>query len=130
MAHSICVDGLFLHPHHRSVGVSRYLLNVLREMERIDTDADRCRISVLVPPATVANGSSLSQRPGFQLVPCPAMRLRRVWRLGLLMPLTRRARADTLFLPSPIPIYLKPTRLAVTMHDVIPLLFPDKYRSF
>lgn len=130
MANSICVDGLFLHPCHRGVGISRYLFNLLREMERIGSRADPCKITVLAPPLTFVNGSRLNQRPGFELVPCPAMRLRRLWRLGLLMPLARGARADVHFLPSPVPIYLKPKRLAVTIHDMIPLLFPDEHRSF
>jgi len=129
MARNICVDGLFLHPHHRSVGINRYLFSLLREMERIGSPADACKISVLVPPLTAVNGSGLRQRRGFELIPCPAMRLRRLWRLGLLMPFVRQARGDALFLPSPVPVYLKPMRLAVTMHDVIPLLFPGKYRS-
>jgi glycosyltransferase involved in cell wall biosynthesis len=126
---NIFVDGLFLHRHHRSVGISRYLFNLLREMERIGDQANACKISVLAPPLTVMNGSGLSQRPGFELIPCPAMRLRRLWRLGLFMPFVRQARADAIFLPSPIPIYWKPLRLAVTMHDIIPLLFPDLCRS-
>jgi glycosyltransferase involved in cell wall biosynthesis len=130
MARSICVDGLFLHPHHHNVGITRYLLNLLRGMERLERDGDRFQISVLVPPVAAANGCGLIQRPGFELVPLFAMRLRRFWRLGLLMAATRRVRADVLFLPSPVPIYAKPMCLAVTVHDVIPLVFPDEYRSF
>jgi glycosyltransferase involved in cell wall biosynthesis len=129
MARNICVDGLFLHPHHRSVGIGRYLFNLLREMQRIESPADACKISVLVPPLTAVNGTGLCQRPDFELIPCPAMRLRRLWRLGLFMPFVRQARADAMFLPSPVPIYRKTTRLSVTVHDTIPLLFPDDYRS-
>lgn len=129
MARNICVDGLFLHPHHRSVGIGRYLFNLLREMQRIESPADACKISVLVPPITAVNGTGLCQRPDFELIPCPAMGLRRLWRLGLFMPFVRQARADAIFLPSPVPIYRKTTRLSVTVHDTIPLLFPDDYRS-
>jgi len=46
------------------------------------------------------------------------------------MPLARRAGADALYLPSPVPIYWKTMPLAVTVHDIIPLLFPDEHRSF
>jgi glycosyltransferase involved in cell wall biosynthesis len=129
MARNICVDGLFLHPHHRSVGIGRYLFNLLREMQRIESPPDACKISVLVPPITAVNGTGLFQRPDFELIPCPAMGLRRLWRLGLFMPFVRQARADAIFLPSPVPIYRKTARLSVTVHDTIPLLFLDEYRS-
>jgi alpha-1,3-rhamnosyl/mannosyltransferase len=39
----------------------------------------------------------------------------------------KRLRPDVLFLPCPYPVYYKPVRLAIMMHDVIPLL-PNYHR--
>jgi glycosyltransferase involved in cell wall biosynthesis len=128
MTRHICVDGLFLHPAYGSVGISRYLVNLLLEMERIQDDADSCKISVLAPRPNVLDGSAPGHGP-LEIVHCPAMPFRRLWRLGFLLPLARRTGADALFLPSPVPVYVKPMRLAVTMHDIIPLLTPEKNRS-
>lgn len=129
MAHHIYIDGLFLHPHHQNVGISRYLVNLLREMGRIAA-TDSTLISVLVPPVVAANDAGLKRCPGLQWIPCRAMGLRRAWRMGLLLPWARAARAGTYFLPSPIPIFRKPQRLVVTIHDIIPLLFPEELNSF
>ncbi|HEY6293716.1 MAG TPA: glycosyltransferase family 1 protein [Terriglobia bacterium] len=57
------------------------------------------------------------------------MRFNRAWMYGLVNSLTARIRTGTLFIPLPVAIHLKPRRLAVTIHDIIPLVFAEQYRS-
>ena len=50
------------------------------------------------------------------------MRYKDPWRLGLFLLAAKRLRPDVLFLPFPFPIACKLVRLAIMVHDVIPLL--------
>lgn len=129
MARNIYVDGLFLTRRYSWCGINRYLVNLLRSMVTIDHLPDDFKLEVLVPSLSEVEGFEPGDHEGFELVSCPAMRLRKLWRFGVFLGMTKALRADALFLPSPAPVQYKPFRLAVTVHDVIPVLFPDKFRS-
>jgi len=129
MATHVNIDGLFLDRHYAGVGISRYLVNLLREMERLTRNAEDFRASIFLPSRATMNGHTFAERPGFELVEFRPMRWRRAWRAGCLLPTAGQMRSAPLFLPSPVPIYRKPPRLAVTVHDIIPLLFSAEYRS-
>ena len=122
MARNICVDGSFLSRWYFGTGVHGYTSNVLQQMERLTAQGAPVDIRVLVPPLDEIEGPRLVHRPGFELIPCPNMRHRDLWRLGLFMLAAKRLRPDVLFLPFPYPIFYKPVRLAIMVHDVIPLL--------
>jgi glycosyltransferase involved in cell wall biosynthesis len=130
MARNIFIDGLFLTDGFSGCGINRYLVNLLREMGRLVSESHELRIRVLLPSKLDAVGDGLVQQNGFEFVPYPAMRFRKLWRLGALFNFTGAAKPDALFLPSPALVLFKPCRLAVTVHDMIPLLFPDQFRSF
>jgi glycosyltransferase involved in cell wall biosynthesis len=121
----IWVDGLFLYEHFQGSGINRYLSSLLSEIELATRGRPALQTVVLVHPATAANRHALISRPGFELRPFALMRFRRAWRLGAAVPLMRKLGARILFLPSPVPVHFKPDRLAVTVHDVIPLLYPS-----
>jgi glycosyltransferase involved in cell wall biosynthesis len=125
---SMCVEGLFLHRRYFGSGVHVYAISLLRQMERLTAGEQELIIRVLIPELDQIDAAPRS-RQGFELVPSPAMRRKKLWRLGLFMLAARRLKPDVLFLPFPFPIYVKPMRLAVTVHDVIPLLFPLPSRS-
>ncbi len=129
MATHVNIDGLFLDRHYAGVGINRYLVNLLREMERLTRNAEGFRASIFLPSRATMNSHAFAERPGFELVEFHPMRWRRAWRAGLLLPTADQIRSAPLFLPSPVPVYRKPPRLAVTVHDVIPLLFSAEYRS-
>jgi len=130
MARSISIDGSLASHRYKGTGVHRYLVNLLAEIELATRGANQVRVKVLVPSVADANPALPAQRPGFEFVSFPAMRIRPLWKLGQLFAVTaRRLRADVAFLPFPAPVYLKTTRLAVTIHDLIPLLFSDQYGS-
>jgi glycosyltransferase involved in cell wall biosynthesis len=122
MAKNFCVDGSFLSRRYFGTGVHSYTTNLLQQMERLTAQEASIDIRVLVPPLGEIEGVRLVDRPGFELIPCPSMRHRDLWRLGLFTLAAKRLRPDVLFLPFPYPIYYKPVRLAVTVLDVIPLL--------
>ena len=128
MAQNICVEGLFLHRRYLGSGVHGYTVSLLRQMERLTAGEDEISIRVLVPELDQIDGAPSSRR-GFELIPTPAMRRKKLWRLGLFMWAAQRLRPDVLFLPFPFPICVKPMRLAATVHDIIPLLFPLPSRS-
>jgi glycosyltransferase involved in cell wall biosynthesis len=130
MAQNICVDGLFLSRRYCGTGAHTYTTNLLQQMERLTAQGELVDIRVLVPPADQVGGVGLVDRPGFQLVPCPAMHYEDPWRLGLFMLAAQRLRPDVLFLPFPFPVPFKPVRLAVMVHDVIPLLPQFRRSSF
>jgi glycosyltransferase involved in cell wall biosynthesis len=124
VAQTICVDGSFLSRRYFGTGVHTYATNLLQQMERLTAQDASIDIRVLVPPLDEMEGVRLVHRPGFELTPCPSMRYKDLWRLGLFMLAAKRLRPDVLFLPFPHPIYFKAVRLAIMVHDVIPLL-PD-----
>lgn len=130
MAQNICVDGSFLSRRYFGTGVHSYTTNLLRQMERLTAQGASVDIRVLVPPLDEMEGVGLARRPGFELIPCPSMRHKDFWRLGLFMLAARRLRPDVLFLPFPYPIYYKAVRLAIMVHDVIPLLPRFRRHSF
>ncbi|HEV2500461.1 MAG TPA: glycosyltransferase family 1 protein [Terriglobia bacterium] len=129
MARNICIDGLFLTRPYAWCGINRYLVNLLRGMGNISSDPDDPKMSILVPSDRDHEMYGIGRRSGFELVSCPAMRLRKFWRLGLLFRTVNTIKTDALFLPSPAPLHFKHFRLAITVHDIIPLLFPDHFRS-
>lgn len=110
-------------------GINRYLTNLLFQMQKVTPGVEEFKMSVLLPSVAELNGSQLVPGPGFAPIPCPAMKLPKVWRLGIFLHVVKSLKVDALFLPSPLPIYFKPPRLAVTVHDIIPFLFPREYRS-
>ncbi len=132
MARNITVDGLFLTPRFFGCGINRYLVCLLRQVQRLADEFRDLQVRVLVPSKREAVWHDVGgQRRGVQSVVCPAMRLRKLWRLGVFQCLPGiRVKSDVLFLPSPAPLHFKRDRLAVTVHDIIPILFPDEFRSF
>lgn len=124
---TVYVDGLMLGPRFAGVGISRYLTNLLCQIEVLTRGDEGLGVRILVPPVAESNGRWV-HRLGFEFTPCAAMRFQRMWKLGLSPYVAKRVGADVLFLPSPSPISLKPARLAVTVHDIIPILFPREVR--
>ena len=122
MAERICIDGSFLSRRFLGTGVHSYTTNLLQHMEKLAAREPSLEIRVLAPPLEEMESVGSAARPGFELIPCPAMRQRDLWRLGIFMLAAKRLRPDVLFLPFPYPIYYKAVRLAVMVHDVIPLL--------
>ncbi|HTV53424.1 MAG TPA: hypothetical protein VMI06_00750, partial [Terriglobia bacterium] len=128
MASNIAVDGLFLSNGFRGVGFNRYLTAILSSVALDDLSDEGPKLSILVP--SLRDVAHLGVLPAkLRLVPFPAMRSVLLWRTGILLYATKLIKSDALFLPYPVPVYLKPKRLAVTIHDIIPLVFPDFYRS-
>ena len=130
MARKVCVDGLFLRPQYLRSGTGRYLVSLLDAMGNISASLNDLEISVLVPPLSEGRKYELDGHEGIELVPCPAMRFGKLWRLGFFFRFTQAMKSNVLFLPSPLPLDFKPVRTAVTVHDAIPLLFADQFRSF
>ena len=124
MARHVCVDGLFLHPRHFATGVHSYSVQLLRQMESLTSEGEDTRFSVLVPSLEEIKEARLTNRPGFEVVPCGLMRWDRLWRLGMYVVAAQRLRPDAVFLPFPFLVTFKPVHLAVMVHDVIPLRFP------
>lgn len=129
MANHIWVDGLFLTPRFHGVGKSRYLVNLLRQMEKLTRGCDDFAIDILVPSATTVVASGLACRKGFGPKPERVMRLRRLWRRGLSTVVAKASGAEVFFLSEPAPIWSKPKRLTVVIHDIMANLFPENFRS-
>lgn len=130
MARVICIDGAFATRRYRGVGTHRYLTSLLEGMERVAGDFDRVRIRVLVPSLAEIDPAPRARRGILEIVPSAAMRVRQVWKLGQGFSIAaRRLGGDVAFLPFPAPLYLKMTPVAVTIHDLIPLLFPADFKS-
>jgi glycosyltransferase involved in cell wall biosynthesis len=121
-AQSICLDGSFLSRRYFGTGVHTYTSNLLQQMERLTAQEAFVDTHVLAPPLDEIEGARLAHRPGFELISCPSMRHRDLWRIGLFMLAARQLRPDVLFLPFPYPVYYKPVRLAIMVLDIIPLL--------
>ncbi|MGI0133425.1 MAG: glycosyltransferase family 4 protein, partial [Candidatus Micrarchaeaceae archaeon] len=130
MTRNVAIDGSFLTRRYFGCGANRYFINLLRHMERQIAESDGVKFRVLLPSKRDATGQGIGQQNGFELVTCPAMRLRKLWRFGLWQYLPSiRMKSDAVFLPFPAPMYFKSLRLAVTVHDIIPLVFPDRFRT-
>jgi glycosyltransferase involved in cell wall biosynthesis len=129
MARSVCVDGLPLGRSYFGCGINRYCVNLLSQLERI-TARTAFRTQIVLESVADLEHNGLSPRSGFELVPCAAVRSTRLWRRVMLMETARRLKADSVLMPSPGPVYFKRLKLAVTVHDLIPLLFPGAFRSW
>lgn len=129
MATNILIDGLFLTQRYSWCGINRYLVNLLRQMGPIAAHSGDLRLNVLIPPGESTGIHEFDGQPGLGFVTCPAMRLRRTWRLGAFFGMINTMHAKALFLPSPAPLHFKPLRLAVTIHDVIPLMLADQFKT-
>jgi glycosyltransferase involved in cell wall biosynthesis len=128
MASKIAVDSLFLSDGFRGVGFNRYLTAILTRAGQNGAIDDGLRLILLVP--SLNDVVHLGDPPaGLKFVACPIMRRVHLWRSGVFLCATKLVGADALFLPYPLPVYFKPRRLAVTIHDLIPLLFPHFYQS-
>jgi glycosyltransferase involved in cell wall biosynthesis len=110
-------------------GISRYLVNLLREFQRITAREQNPELLVLVPSLAECRSNGFADRPGFVMASQPLMRFHRAWKYGLVNSLTIRMRSGVLFSPIPVSVYVKPKRLAVTVHDIVPLVFPEQYAS-
>jgi glycosyltransferase involved in cell wall biosynthesis len=129
MPQTIAIDGYMLGQSMTGTGINRYLVNLLREIEKLTAGATEPAFQVIVPPGAQCQSNGWALRPGFGIKAQPLMRWHRAWKYGLVNILTLQMRNGTVFEPIPVSIYFKPRRLAVTVHDVIPLLFPDQYGS-
>jgi glycosyltransferase involved in cell wall biosynthesis len=125
---NVCVDGLCLADGYLGCGINRYLVNLLRQIEML-TAGSSIRTQILVESLDANRGNGLVQRAGFEMVPCAVARSSGIWHPIMLMETAKRLEADVVFMPAPGVVHFKRTRLAVTVHDVIPLLFPDEFRS-
>jgi glycosyltransferase involved in cell wall biosynthesis len=129
MAQTIVLDGYMLGKRLSETGISRYLVNLLREFERITAREQDPEFLVLVPSLSECRSNGFRHRPGFAMAAEPLMRFHRAWKYGLVNSLTIRMRSGVLFIPIPVSVYVKPGRLAVTVHDIVPLVFPEQYAS-
>lgn len=129
MAAEITVDGLLLAPCYVGSGTHRYLVNLLHAMAGIVNDGTRVRLRVLLPPGSGIGGTNSAHEIGVETVDCPMMRFGKAWRLGLFHAMRTAKSAGRLFFPTPLPLYRNPKRVAVTIHDTIPLVFPDQFCS-
>src|ERR1700722_16215309 len=129
MAQTILFDGYVLSRKYAGTGLHRYAVNLLHEIKKITAAEGGPGFRVFLPSLADGVGNGWKQRPGFRLAPRPLMRFHRAWKYGLVNSLAIGA-GDALFAPTPISVYLKPRRLAVTVHDVVPLLAPERYQSF
>src|ERR1051326_7894848 len=99
MAQTVCVDGLFLGRDYLGCGINRYCVNVLRHWQEL-TAGTSFRTQVLVESVDLAERTGLDRRPGFDLIPCAALRTRNGWDGSRLAAAARRLRADLLLMPS------------------------------
>lgn len=128
MAHTILVDGSPLSRPWAGTGIQRYTVNLLREIAKIAAVEDAPQFRVLVPSLEDCDLNGWNGQHGFDVAVRPWMRFYHAWKYGLVNSLALGSE-DALFMPAPVSVYLKPKRLAVMVHDVIPLLFPERYRS-
>jgi glycosyltransferase involved in cell wall biosynthesis len=126
---TIFLDGYMLGKRFYGTGINRYLINLLREIEKLTAHEEGLRFQVFVPSARTFESNEWGHRPGFAVASRLLMRLHRAWKYGLVNSLTVQMRAGTVFIPIPVSVYVKPRRLAITVHDVIPLVFPEQYDS-
>lgn len=129
MSQTVFIDGYMLGKRFMGTGINRYLVNVLRELARIAADEDRLEFRILVPADSACELDGAADRPGFEIARRRLMRFHRLWKYALVNTLSAGVRAGVLFEPIPVSVYIKPKRLAVTIHDIIPLLFPEEYDS-
>jgi glycosyltransferase involved in cell wall biosynthesis len=129
MAQEILVDGVFLSPRYVRSGTGRYLVGLLRGMAKAIEMRDGPELRVLIPSERDKASCAVTGHPGVKLIPYLPMRVARAWRLGVFLSMVRTMGPEAVFLPSPVPIYFKPASLAVTVHDIIPVLFPGLDRS-
>jgi glycosyltransferase involved in cell wall biosynthesis len=129
MAQKILFDGCVLSRPYAGSGIHRYTTNLIRGMEKLTATEGGPEFRVLLPSLADGAGDGWKARPHFIASPQPLMRFHRAWKYGLVNALAMAA-GDAVFVPMPISVYLKPRRLAVTIHDVVPPLFPERYRSF
>jgi glycosyltransferase involved in cell wall biosynthesis len=119
------VDGSFLAPDLFGCGINRYLVSLLREWERI-TAGTPMRTQVLIDSTESIERTGIVQRPGFEMVPCSLMQSRRIWQRLMLMETAQRLNSDLVFMPVPGTVYFKRAKLVITIHDLIPLVFPNE----
>jgi glycosyltransferase involved in cell wall biosynthesis len=130
MGQRILLDGFVLRKSFRGTGINRYLINLLREFEKTAAVEEDSDFQVLVPSLRECGLDGRRKQPGgFAVASHPFMRFHRVWKYGLVNSVMVRAGARTVFVPIPVSVYLKPRRLAITVHDIIPLVFPEQHRS-
>ena len=127
MAQTILIDGNPLSRPWAGTGIQRYTVNLLREIAKIAV-VGTPQFRVFVPSRTDCQLNGWNQQSGFDVAVRPWMRFYHAWKYGLVNSLALGSE-DALFVPAPVSVYFKPKRLAVTVHDVIPLLFPERYRS-
>lgn len=129
MSRTIFLDGYMLGKPFSGTGINRYLTNLLREIEKLTADQKDLRFQIFVPSAHRFESNGWAHKPSLAVTSRSLMRFHRAWKYGLVNSLTLQMRSGTLFEPIPVSIYVKPGRLAVTVHDIIPLLFPEQYHS-
>ncbi len=129
MGNAVWIDGLFLTSHFQGVGKSRYLENLLGHIGIVSQGLASPPIHILLPSESDPVARRFMNGPGFRVIPCRTMRLRKLWRRGLSTVVAKAIGAEIFFLPEPVPIWSKPKRLAITIHDIMANLFPEKFRS-
>lgn len=129
MKSKIWIDGSFLAPRYTSCGINTYLVNLLRELPNINGCVNNTQVNILISPRTNSAVRSLHEQSSVRWKTTRAMQLPKLWRTGIFLGAVGAAATDTFFFPSPVPLHFKACRLAVTIHDLIPLLFPDQFKS-
>ena len=126
----ILFDGYALARSYAGTGIHRYAVSLLTAIEKITAAGGGPEFRILLPSLADAEPNAWKPRRGFELRAQPLMRFHRAWKYGLVNSLALARGNDAVLAPTPISVYLKPKRLAVTIHDVVPPLFPERYRSF
>jgi len=123
MARHITVDGLPLAAQYSGCGINRYLVCLLREIAESSSLPAGMSFQVLVPSLDDVAGLGLGADGKVRFLISPPMRIRQLWKLGVLLP-SSDGGSDALFLTHPNVLLRKRSRVAVTIHDLIPLRMP------
>jgi glycosyltransferase involved in cell wall biosynthesis len=125
MARHVIVDGLPLAPQYSGCGINRYVVCLLREIVKTTSVSNGMCFQVLVRSTGDGARLGLSGSAKLSFVQCTPMRLRQLWKLGVFLPPTK-GNGEAVFLTHPNVLLRKRGRVAVTIHDVIPLLMPPR----
>ena len=107
-------------------GTGAYLSALLRELPNLDPELELIEIAPDATPRPDGE-ASLTRRIAARVAADPRAR-RGAWELGGSAIAARKVRPDVLHVPSFAAPIVPPCPLVVTVHDVIPLIFPE-YRA-
>lgn len=129
MTQQIHVEGLFLTEPFQSTGKGRYLLNLLKQVERLTRDSDQLAVHILLPPNANPEACGLPHRSRFDVVHTRAMRFPRAWRRGLSTVVAKAKGVEVFFVPESVPLLARPKKLVVNLHDIGVNMLPRNFRT-